>query len=164
MATTYTLISSVTVGSGGAASIDFTSIPATYTDLIIKLSGRGSSGGESNITVVFNSGSTYAGKRLYGNGSSPVSDSTSQWGGFSNASTFTASTFSNTEIYITNYTSSNAKSWSVDSVNETNATNALMAIGAQLWNGTGAITSITLTPDNAFVQHSTAYLYGISNA
>jgi hypothetical protein len=30
---TYTLINSVTVGSGGAANIEFTSIPATYTDL-----------------------------------------------------------------------------------------------------------------------------------
>jgi len=164
MANTYTLISSVTVGSGGAANIIFSSIPQTYTDLVIKLSGRGSSGGESNITVVFNSGSTYAGKRLYSDGSTPSSDSTSQWGGFSNASTFTASTFSSNEIYIPNYTSSNAKSWSVDSANETNATNVLMGIGGQLWNGTGAITSITLTPDNVFAQYSTAYLYGISNA
>ena len=42
MATTYTLISSVTVGSGGAASIEFTSIPSTYTDLVLKLSARSS--------------------------------------------------------------------------------------------------------------------------
>ena len=40
MATTYTLISSVTVGSGGAASIEFTSIPADYTDLLLKVSMR----------------------------------------------------------------------------------------------------------------------------
>jgi hypothetical protein len=45
MATTYTLInSSVTVGSGGAADIEFTSIPATYTDLLLVLSGRGTTG------------------------------------------------------------------------------------------------------------------------
>ena len=37
MANTYVLISSSTVGSGGAASIDFSSIPATYTDLVLKL-------------------------------------------------------------------------------------------------------------------------------
>jgi hypothetical protein len=37
MATTYEIISSVTVGSGGAADIEFTSIPATYTDLVIFL-------------------------------------------------------------------------------------------------------------------------------
>ena len=40
MADTYTLISSVTVGAGGASSIDFTSIPATYTDLLVKFSLR----------------------------------------------------------------------------------------------------------------------------
>ena len=37
---TYTLISSVTVGAGGASSIDFTSIPSTYTDLLVKISAR----------------------------------------------------------------------------------------------------------------------------
>jgi hypothetical protein len=36
MATTYEIIASVTVGSGGAANIEFTSIPATYTDLVLK--------------------------------------------------------------------------------------------------------------------------------
>jgi hypothetical protein len=37
MATTYEAIATVTtVGSGGAANIEFTSIPATYTDLVVK--------------------------------------------------------------------------------------------------------------------------------
>jgi hypothetical protein len=40
MAITYTLISSVTVGAGGAASMSFTSIPSTYTDLVVFCSGR----------------------------------------------------------------------------------------------------------------------------
>jgi hypothetical protein len=40
MATTFIKIASVTVGSGGAASMDFTSIPSTYTDLVIKVSTR----------------------------------------------------------------------------------------------------------------------------
>jgi hypothetical protein len=40
MANTFTLIASSTVGSGGAASIDFTSISSTYTDLVVKLSLR----------------------------------------------------------------------------------------------------------------------------
>ena len=40
MATTYSLISSVTVGSGSAATIGFTSIPATYTDLLLSYSAR----------------------------------------------------------------------------------------------------------------------------
>jgi hypothetical protein len=40
MALTYTAIKTVTVGSGGAANIDFTSIPQTYTDLVLKVSAR----------------------------------------------------------------------------------------------------------------------------
>ena len=40
MAVTHNLISTITVGSGGAASIDFTSIPQTYTDLLVKISLR----------------------------------------------------------------------------------------------------------------------------
>ena len=47
MANTYTLIASSTVGSGGAANIEFTSIPATYTDLLIKMSARAATGGDT---------------------------------------------------------------------------------------------------------------------
>jgi len=163
MATAMTLISSVTVGSGGSATISFTSIPATYTDLVVKYSARKASGGESNIQVTLNSGSTYAGIRIYGTGSAAASDTTSAWGGFIVGATQTASTFSNNEIYLPNYTSSNAKSWSIDTVDENNASSSLMGLGAQLWNGTAAISSITLTA-NDFAEYSTAYLYGISNA
>jgi hypothetical protein len=164
MPATFTLISSVTVGSGGAGTIVFSSIPATYTDLVLKYSARRASGAESNIQLSFNTGSTYAGRRLFGDGSAAASDTTTEWGGFIVGATQTASTFANNEVYIPNYTSSNAKSWSIDAVDENNATGALMGLGAQLWNGTAAITTITLTASNDFAQHSTAYLYGISNA
>jgi hypothetical protein len=40
MANTYEAIATVTVGSGGATDIEFTSIPGTYTDLLIKSSLR----------------------------------------------------------------------------------------------------------------------------
>ena len=43
MANTFEQITTVTVGSGGASSIDFTSIPQTYTDLVIKTSARNTS-------------------------------------------------------------------------------------------------------------------------
>ena len=164
MANTYTLISSVEVGGAGAATIVFSSIPQTYTDLIIKFSSRRASGAESNIQLSFNTGSTYNGKRIYGTGSSAASDTTTEWGGFIVGATQTSNTFSNNEVYIPNYTSSNAKSWSIDTVDENNASSSLMGLGAQLWNGTAAITTITLTASNNFAQYSTAYLYGISNA
>jgi hypothetical protein len=173
---TYTLISSVTVGSGGAATISFTSIPATYTDLLIKLSSRtnrsGNPADDHYIQFNGNTSAVYSMRRLLGNGSSVFSDSSSgstgAFVGDATATTATASTFANTEIYIPNYTSSNAKSISTDSVTEDNATTAYQIFNASLWNPAtqAAITSLLIgsVSSSNFVQYTTAYLYGISNA
>jgi hypothetical protein len=169
MATTYTLISSVTVGSGGAANIEFTSIPATYTDLVVKLSGRNSNSGDDRFEIQFNNLSTnLSQRRLYGTGSTANSDAPAgaiQPTGISQDA-YTANTFGNTDIYIPNYASSNNKSLSVDAVTENNATTAYQMLVAGLWSASAAITSIKLIPMSSgnFKQYSTAYLYGISNA
>jgi len=171
MATTYTLISSVTVGSGGAASIDFTSIPSTYTDLLVSMSLRSAGTGVSTryASVTFNSNtSSYTYRRLYGNGSNAGSDNGSlRIIGTINGSTTTANTFSNLQLYIPNYAGSNNKSYSCESAEENNATGAELDMIAGLWSNTAAITSIKLESDQGsfnFAQYSTAYLYGISNA
>jgi len=172
---TYVLISSVTVGAGGASSIDFTSIPATYTDLVIKLSARSnrSSGDANSIKITFNgSTSGYTFRLLYGDGSNAYSSTQASyftnagWGGYADQNTGnTASTFSSHEIYIPNYAGSNNKSFSVDSVHENNAANAYAALVANLWSNTSAITSISLVPEGfSFVQYSDAYLYGVKNS
>jgi len=164
------LITSVTVGSGGAASVTLPAtgtIPQTYTDLKIVVSGRADTT-TTGIDILFNGSSTsYSNKRLYGTGSSVASDSAATTY-ISNImiddSSYTASTFGNGEIYIPNYTSSNYKSVSVDGVSENNATTALMMLTAGLWSNTAAITTILLRPNAGnFVQGSTFYLYGISN-
>lgn len=171
---TYTLISSVTVGSGGAASMSFTSIPATYTDLLVKVSPRfDPSSTNKALLLKFNSDasvSNYTGIQIRGSGSAVISEALSTYAGSYvaevNANTTTASTFSNVEIYIPNYLSSNKKSMSIDGVMENNATLAFATLNAQLWDDTSAITSITLNQHTTgnFMQYSTAYLYGISNA
>jgi hypothetical protein len=172
MATTYKLISSVTVGSGGAANIDFTSIPSTYTDLCIKLSSRCAAGTTNETgTLRFNSdsGSNYSARRLQGTGSVAQSASftstTSIYSFYPNLTSSTSDTFSNAEIYIPNYAGSTQKSISSDSVSENNATAADAFLTAGLWTGTVAITSISMGLfSGSFAQYSTAYLYGISNA
>jgi hypothetical protein len=169
MANTYTLISSVTVGSGGAANIDFTSIPATYTDLLIKLSGRNTASGDDRFTIQFNNSSSNLSQlRFYGEGTNVSSDAPAgaiQSTGISQDS-YTANTFSNTDIYIPNYASSNNKSVSVEAVTENNDTTAYIMFVAGLWADSAAITSVKLTPMSSgnFKQYSTAYLYGISKA
>ena len=166
MATTYEIISKTTVGSGGSASIDFTSIPQTYTDLCIKYSGRTDNGQTSNhILMQLNgSSSSLTGIRLGGNGSSVYTASvTTGPAGHSSGSASTANTFGSSEIYIPNYTGATNKSWSADGVSENNGTSAAAELNVGLWSNTSAITSIKLLPEGgaSFVQHSTAYLYGI---
>jgi hypothetical protein len=173
MANTYTLISSVTVGSGGAATIDFTSIPSTYTDLVIKISTRSTSAsvlGYVNIRFNSDTGNNYSYKAVGGTGSLTFNNNSA--GGSSiftvtDGANATANTFGNAEIYILNYTSSNQKSVSIDGVGENNTTEAYTQLVAGIWSSTSAITSIQLSdifnPGN-FAQYSTAYLYGISNA
>ena len=168
---TYVKIASNTVGAGGAATVTFSSIPATYTDLVIKLSARGDSSTSTKYTIygTFNgSTSSYSGKYLEGNGASAASGAMPTTGfgagNFDNA-TFTANTFGNSEIYIPNYASANYKSVSVDATTENNATTSYADFYAGLWSNTAAITSVTLTPEAGnFVQYSTFTLYGISNA
>jgi hypothetical protein len=167
MANTMTLISSVTVGAGGAASIDFTSIPATYTDLCIKASFRSDYSGQG-IALRINpnsSGANMTAKVLLGSGSSASSFSDTIAYASSVADTSTANTFGNVEWYIPNYAGSTNKSISVDFVTETNASAAIMGLSAGLWSITTAISSLSLlTTAGNLKQYSTAYLYGIKNA
>lgn len=172
MATTFTKIADYTVGSGGAASIDFTSIPATYTDLVLKCSLRGNGGAtirSAKFQINGSSASMYSAKILDGNGASASSassgtDTSIYWGGWANDTNSTANTFSNYEIYIPNYAGSQYKSISMDGVAENNATTAYARLLAGLVSTSSAITSINIVGEVSFVQHSTATLYGVSNA
>jgi hypothetical protein len=170
MANTYELISKVTVGAGGTADITFSSIPSTYTDLLVKVSARNTASTAIDVLISFNgTTTTYSDKILYGSGSAAgsVSDTGASgiYGVLNTISTNTASTFSNCEFYIPNYASSNNKSVSIDSVNENNATGAYSYLTAGLWASSSAITSIKIAPSsNNFAQYSTARLYGIKNS
>jgi hypothetical protein len=175
MANTYKLISSVTVGSGGAANITFSSIPSTYTDICVVLSGRTTTtfgtdvGGFCEIEINSNISNGFS-RTLIGIGSgSGISTVPSNPAGvgYLPTSAATASTFGNISIYIPNYTSANFKSFSADAVTENNGTVAIASIIAGLWSSTSAITQVKVYPNSSygnFAQYSTAYLYGISNA
>lgn len=170
MANTFELISVVTVGSGGAASIDFTSIPSTYTDLCFKISVRITRDFYSVdlLDISFNGTSTNeSSRRMEGNGSSASSASNSLLLAYTGDTTSaTGQTFGNGEFYIPNYASSNYKSASSDGVSETNASTSYLGMAANLWSNTAAINQVTFTPNagSDFVQHSTIYLYGVKNA
>ena len=172
MPNTYTLISSVTVGAGGASNIDFTSIPSTYTDLVLKVSIRTTDASVvDTVGITFNNNtSNYSYIRIRGNGTNVTSASGSAAAnvptGYATADTATASTFGNLEFYIPNYAGSTNKSFSSDGVSENNAIESYTGLWAGLWANTAAITSVKLIPITGanFKQYSTAYLYGIKNS
>jgi len=170
MPANYVLLEKVTL-SANAASVVLDNIPQTgYTDLKVVLSTRcnGSSNWQTNV-MQLNTDSTatnYPQKVLQAYSSTVDSFSVNQWGeGLSPNATQTANTFSNTEIYISNYSASGTtKSISTDSVVEGNSTTLVpMVISASRWAGTDPITTITFTPDNgSYLANSTFYLYGLA--
>jgi len=77
MTATKQLIQTVTVGSGGASSIDFTSIPQNFTDLQIVISARSTLTGTNyeDVGIKFNSSSSgYTERQIYANGSTAGSN------------------------------------------------------------------------------------------
>jgi hypothetical protein len=169
-----TLVSTVTVGSGGAGGVDFLSIPQDYKDLLLVVSGRSASGGLSTADLLIrinDNTSSYSERFLLGSGSAASSGSFTGNGdlilkGMCAGSSSTANTFGNASIYISNYTAAANKSFSSDGVSENNATAAGQAIQASVWANTAAITKIRLGVFEGlgvnFVQNTTASLYGIS--
>lgn len=168
MPLTYQAIGSVTVGAGGAASIDFTSIPNTFTDLLLKLSSR-STTNSTAVGAILNSdtGSNYTTRAIEGSGNTAYTFSGTysslQMGSSNGGTDTTSNTFASSELYIPNYAGSSNKSASSDAVTENNGTTAYVTVRASIWSNTAAITSISLrnTNGNNFVQYSTATLYGI---
>jgi hypothetical protein len=166
------LIQTITVGSGGAASIDFTSIPATFTDLCIVTSFRSAGTNANDAYIQFNgdTGSNYSFRRIYGEGSGAgqtdtiASNATAGRVSRVVGASYTSNTFSNDRIYIPNYRVAAAKSLAVDTVEENNATLSYQMSYATLWSGTAAITSIKLQVlgGSNFAQYSSASLYGIT--
>ena len=155
--------------SSSTASITFSNIPQTYTDLKLVISARNNdTNGAGNILMGFNgSTSSFTNNFLQGSGSgTPGSSSVAQMIGDMDTAAETANTFNNIEVYIPNYTSNTYKSFISDSVMENNANPAYQMLTANLWSNVSPITSIEITNRSAgksFVSGSTFYLYGISN-
>jgi hypothetical protein len=171
MPNTFTLISAVTVGAGGTTSIDFNSIPQTYTDLVIKGGARFSdiAGVSQPVSIKFNTLDTdQTWLQAYGNGSTVGSNGSTGLGqaATANGTASTTSSFSSFELYIPNYTGSQNKLVSTDTIVENAGTASSEIFSTTRWATSSAITSLSLVPNTTgtFAQYTTAYLYGISNA
>jgi len=177
MANTYVLISSTTLNST-TGTVTFSSIPSTYTDLVLRASARVSTSAGSEVgEAYFNNTSgngNYSNTFLRGSGSAALSSRNSanstRWdlnAVYDDAGN-TANTFTNLEWYIANYTSSLNKSSSWFSVQENNSSAAFLLVEALYWSNTSAINSVSVRPQNfgsfGFVSGSSFYLYGIKNS
>jgi hypothetical protein len=173
MALTYTLINSSVLGSS-AANVTFSSIPSTYTDLVLRTSVRLDSAGAwaSYYSIYVNSLTTgFSSTYLAGSGSGTAFSSRAPLDSIypniqTNSSGNTANTFTNDELYIPNYTVSTNKPMLAHSASENNTTAAYTAVLANLMSNTAAINSLRIDPDGAvnFVAGSSFYLYGIKNS
>lgn len=161
-----TLISRTTLTTS-AASVTFNSIPQTFQTLKLVVSIRGTTHDGTDTwnyhTISLNdSSSSFTQRALYGTDVTGSSNSTNTSTPY-NGENGTASTFSNAEIVFPNYSGSTNKPFSIDSVTENNATNAVRMMQAMLWSNNSAISSMKLTPaTGSFVANSTFSLYGIS--
>jgi hypothetical protein len=140
------LIESKTLGTA-AASIEFTSIPQDGTDLVLYASLRDDQNSALAFYISFNSStSNFSARYLYGNGSTVSSGNDLPRYLGTTRDNSTANTFTSTNIYIPNYSSSTSKSYSSDNVTENNNTTADQSIVAGLWSDTSAITSLAISP------------------
>jgi hypothetical protein len=165
MAKTYEPIATTTLGTA-AASITFSSIPATYTDLRLVVMCKPT--GDSTAYVQFNSdtGSNYSRVNLRGNGSSAAS---SQNANQSNGVGIQTSSATGTNpvlwtLDVFSYAGSTYKTTLASASNDQNGSGNLeLTVG--LWRNTAAITSLKLqtTIDN-YDTGTTATLYGILKA
>lgn len=167
---TYNLISSSIVDSGGAASVTFSSIPSSYTDLVVQVSARNNEADNGTSLRFYFNGSTanISLIELRAIGSTIASYSLTAYpqAGYVAASQSTANSFGTATLYVPNYTSSNVKvSYGDIALSSSTASENYAVMSARSWAITDAITSITLASGSgSWVQYSSFYLYGISNA
>lgn len=173
MPKTFQLIASNTLSSA-AASVTFSSIPGTYTDLVIRMSARQSSAFNFyTFNVILNTGTAglYSYIELAGSGGGAFSggstntDAIWAYGSTTSNSSATTNTFGSAEIYIPNYTASQEKQIFASGVTENNATSTYTYVGiaANSFRSTSAITQIEIdSPQTSnWVAGSSFFLYGI---
>ena len=159
----YESIATATVGSGGAASINFTGIPSTYQHLPIRAIGYGASAGGRQILFQLNgdTGSNYNSHHLYGDGSGLVSGakgtSSNGW-----VTYWDSANWGSCVMDILDYSNANKnKTTRTIGGHDLNGSGFIL-LRSGLWMNTSAVTSVQIFPDSGnFGQHSSFALYGI---
>ena len=165
MAITYEPIATTTLGSN-ASDITFSTIPSTYTDLVLVVNGYLTV--DDNVFLQFNgdTGSNYSFTILRGDGSSATSTRDSNktlllidFDKFFNSYTATGNTISSIQNYSNNTTYKTV-------LTRTNGvTSGATQARVGLWRDTSIITSVKVgVASGNFVAGATFTLYGIKAA
>ncbi len=155
---TYEAIATQTLGSA-AASVTFSSIPGTYTDLVLIFNGTGSTGG--NVTFQFNgdTSTNYSATILYGDGSSAGSVRVSNQSSMNIGSVGTG--FTTDILNVMNYSNATTYKTAVGRFSRPDEVGSKVG----LWRSTSAITSIVVGKSSGTYDTGSSFsLYGITAA
>ncbi len=158
-------IGAVTVPSAGAASVTFSSIPATYTHLQVRAFQKTAGAGDLNFRINADTGGNYSRHYLFGTGSSTgAGGSASETAGYVGY-TPTGTYYQTSIIDILDYKNTN-KYKTVRSLLGSDANGSgYVLLTSSAWLSTSAITSISFTAGGGnFSQYSSFALYGIKGA
>lgn len=158
---TYTLIASNTLSSG-VTSLTFSSIPQTYTDLVLICNGSTSSNANNYLQFNSDTASNYSATRGSGDGTNPSStNNTNQTQMLLDGFGYWTSTYAgNKIIHILDYSNTSTFKTVLTRANSTVGTDIL----AGLWRSTAAINTIKFNSDSTLQTGSTFKLYGIEAA
>jgi hypothetical protein len=155
---TYTKIASTTLSSS-TATVAFSSIPATYTDLVLVINKTSTTSASPLIYINFDGGNNYSETFLRGDGSSANSGRISSTG-FINTASNPGTAMMNTIVNFQNYSNTTTYKtvlW------RGNATDGQVVAGVGLWRNTAAITTVEISFALANTT-ATLNLYGIAAA
>jgi hypothetical protein len=161
MTATYEKIATTTLGSS-SATVDFTSISGSYTDLILIINCTTASGGDDLwIRVNSDTGTNYSLTQFYGDGSSTGSTRRTNFSRFMADNSYPSTTEGfNQIVHFMNYSNTTTYKTFLSRANRAgHSTGATVG----LWRSTSAITSINLllAGSLSFASGSTFTIYGI---
>jgi hypothetical protein len=165
MAVTNEIIATSAVGASPVATVTISSIPQTFTDLLVIMSVNQNAGSAQAFYLRTNTDTNGNGVLLSANGTS-ISPGAGTSGGASQIGNvqdgdYTANTFTAIQAYIPNYTSTDVHGVSAEWTAENNATATTFGIFA-MGMAAGAINSITIAAAaGSFIQNSMFSVYGI---
>lgn len=155
---TYFPIATTTT-SAGNTSITLSSIPSTYTDLVLVMAGSNSAPSDLRMRFNGDTGSNYSTTVLFGDGGSASSFRESNQQSFYGA---IGTSISNSIINIMNY--SNTTTYK-SAITRTNSNPYYPMAFLELWRSTSAINSITCyVTSGSYNAGVTFTLYGIEYA